>query len=73
EDAETGEQLYVDTSDRAFRRRFAQASQAREEMIRELFNKAGVDALALSTEEDLVAALVRFITLRQRRSQALHG
>ena len=42
-------------------------------MIRELFNKAGVDALSLSTEEDLVAALVRFITLRQRRSQALHG
>ncbi|MEZ4865402.1 MAG: DUF58 domain-containing protein [Caldilineaceae bacterium] len=70
EDAETGEQLYVDTSDRSFRRRFAAAAQARESMMQEAFRRAGVDLLALSTEEDLVRAIVRFVSLRQRRSAA---
>lgn len=73
EDSETGEQLYVDTSDRRFRQRFAEVAQEREGTIRTAFTRAGVDALALSTEEDLVGAIVRFATLRQRRSQAGHG
>lgn len=67
EDAETGEQLYVDTHDRKFRQRFQEAAQRREAALNEAFKRAGVDALSLSTEEDLVRAIVRFATLRQQR------
>ena len=66
EDAETGEQLYVDTHDRRFRERFQEAARRREDTLNETFKRAGVDALSLSTEEDLVRAIVRFATLRQQ-------
>jgi uncharacterized protein (DUF58 family) len=71
EDAETGEQLYVDTHDRKFRQRFREAAQRRETALAEAFRRAGVDALSLSTEEDLVRAIVRFAMLRQRRRRWL--
>jgi len=67
EDAETGEQLYVDTHDGRFRQRFEAAAEAREQAVRQAFRRAGVDALALSTDEDLVRAIVRMATLRRRR------
>jgi uncharacterized protein (DUF58 family) len=67
EDAETGEQLYVDTHDAGFRRRFKEASRTREEQLNQAFKRAGVDALSLSTDEDLVRAIVRFARLRQQR------
>jgi uncharacterized protein (DUF58 family) len=66
EDAETGEQVYVDTRDRGFRQRFQEAAQRREAALNEMFRYAGVDALSLSTEEDLVRAIVRFATLRKQ-------
>lgn len=67
EDAETGEQLYVDTHDKRFRQRFSEAARRREANLRESFRRAGVDALALSTEEDMVRAIVRFAALRRQR------
>jgi uncharacterized protein (DUF58 family) len=67
EDAETGEQLYVDTHDKGFRRRFREAAQQREAVLLESFKRAGVDMLSLSTEEDLVKAIIRFAQLRRRR------
>ena len=67
EDAETGEQLYVDTHDRRFRRRFYEAALQREAALSESFKRAGVDALSLSTEEDLVRAIVRFAEQRKQR------
>jgi uncharacterized protein (DUF58 family) len=67
EDAETGEQLYVDTHDRKFRQRFKAAAEQREADLAEAFKRAGVDALPLSTEDDLVRAIVRFAKLRQQR------
>lgn len=67
EDAETGEQIYVDTSDKKFRKRFADAAKQREAALMSSFKRAGVDALPLSTEDDLVRSIVRFATLRQQR------
>ncbi len=67
EDSETGEQLYVDTHDRAFRRRFEAAARDRELSMRRAFTRAGVEALALSTDEDLVRAIVRMATERRKR------
>jgi prepilin-type processing-associated H-X9-DG protein len=67
EDAETGEQLYVDTHDRGFRARFAEAARQREANLSEAFKHAGVDALSMSTDEDLVRAIVRFAGIRKQR------
>ncbi|HLE13804.1 MAG TPA: DUF58 domain-containing protein [Anaerolineales bacterium] len=67
QDAETGEQLYVDTHDRKFRARFEEAAQRREAALNQSFKHAGVDLLSLSTEEDLVRAIVRFAAMRRRR------
>jgi uncharacterized protein (DUF58 family) len=67
EDSETGEQLQVDTGDHVFRRRFFEAAQRREATLQENLIQAGVDLFSISTEEDLVPAIVRMATLRKRR------
>jgi uncharacterized protein (DUF58 family) len=72
-DAETGEQLFVDTHDRTFRKRFAALAERREQELRSAFSHAGVDALELSTGDDLVDAILRFADLRKRRSQLAAG
>jgi uncharacterized protein (DUF58 family) len=72
-DAETGEQLFVDTHDRAFRRRFAAAAERREKELRSAFSQAGVDTLELSTDDDLIDSILRFADLRKRRSQLAAG
>jgi len=66
EDAETGEQLYVDTHDKKFRQRFKEAASQREAMLAETFKRSGVDVLPLSTEEDLIRAIIRFATVRRQ-------
>ena len=72
-DAETGEQLLVDTHDAGFRRRFARIAAQREAQLRQSLKKAGVDALELSTDDDLVSALMRFTDMRKRRSRLSGG
>ncbi len=72
-DAETGDQAWVDTHDRGFRKRFAAAADRREEALRSAFRDAGVDALELSTTDDLVDAILRFADLRKRRRQLSAG
>ena len=67
EDSETGERMYVDTQDRGFRERFEAAATEREATISAAFARAGVDALSLSTDDDLVRAIVRMAGLRHRR------
>jgi len=68
-DAETGEQLLVDTHDAGFRKRFARIAAQREADLRHAFVKAGVDTLELSTQDDLVEAVMRFADLRKRKSR----
>jgi len=67
QDAETGEQIWVDTHDRGFRKRFAAVAEQREGELRSAFQKAGVDALELSTADDVVDAIRRFADLRRQR------
>jgi len=73
QDAETGEQLLVDTRDPGFRTRFAKAADQQEAELRTALTRAGVDTLELSTDEDLVNTLLRFVELRRRRSQLAAG
>jgi uncharacterized protein (DUF58 family) len=67
EDSETGDQMFVDTHDRRFHQRFEEAARQREAELSLAFKRAGVDVLSLSTDEDLVHAIVRFATLRRQR------
>ncbi|MBI1280659.1 MAG: DUF58 domain-containing protein [Anaerolineaceae bacterium] len=67
EDSETGEQIYVDTHDKGFRQRFIQAARQRQAELDQVFKRTGVDMLSLSTEEDLVRAIVGFAALRRQR------
>jgi len=72
-DAETGEQVVVDTHDAGFRKRFARIAAQRESELRAALTTSGVDALELSTDADLVDAIVRFVDMRRRRSQLASG
>jgi hypothetical protein len=73
QDAETGEQMFVDTHERGFRKRFAEAAERRESDLRSAFRAAGVDALELSTADEIVDALMRFADLRKQRSRLAAG
>jgi uncharacterized protein (DUF58 family) len=66
QDAETGAQIYVDTNDRGFRKRFAAAAKRREAELRGAFGDAGVDAIELSTDDDLVETVLRFSDMKRR-------
>jgi len=68
-DAETGEQIVVDTHDSGFRKRFAAAAQRREEKLFGALARAGVDTLELGTNDDLLNAVLRFAELRKQRSR----
>ncbi len=73
QDAETGEQLFVDTHDRKFRTRFVSVAERRERELRTALNRAGVDCLELGTDGELIDALLRFADLRKRRSRLASG
>jgi uncharacterized protein (DUF58 family) len=73
EDAETGQQLFVDTHESAFRKRFAALAAQRESTLRAALAVAGADCIELSTDDDLVDTLLRFARLRKRRAQLAGG
>ena len=68
-DIETGEELLVDTHDAGFRHRFARIAAQREAELRQTLARAGVGTLELSTDDDLVNAIMRFTDLRKQRSR----
>ncbi|GAA2492729.1 hypothetical protein GCM10010435_46210 [Winogradskya consettensis] len=61
EDAETGEQILVDTSDPLLRGRLATQVGAREDELAEGMRRAGVDAHRITTDQDLLTALVGMV------------
>jgi uncharacterized protein (DUF58 family) len=69
-DAETGEQVLVDTHDPAFRHRFSQLAAQRDEDLMHQLGRAGVDTLELATDDDLSDAILRFVQLRRQRARA---
>ncbi|MBN8493510.1 MAG: DUF58 domain-containing protein [Burkholderiales bacterium] len=73
EDAETGEQLFIDTADPAFRKRYAAEAEAREAALREALAHAGTDTLELSTDDDLLDSMLRFAAMRRQRGRLKIG
>ncbi|CAN5188644.1 DUF58 domain-containing protein [soil metagenome] len=64
-DSETGEQIVLDTNDKRFRARFTEVVARHEAALRAAFRRAGVDVLAVSTEDDLVRSIVAFAQERR--------
>ncbi len=66
EDAETGEQVVVDTADPVLRARLLELAEAEQASLEEAARGAGVLLHTVDTDDDLVAALVRVAGLRAR-------
>lgn len=66
EDAETGEQIFVDTDDPGFQHRLREAARERQEELTALVRSAGTELHTVATDEDLVRALARISQLRRR-------
>jgi uncharacterized protein (DUF58 family) len=67
EDAETGEQLDLNTSNRKVRTAFREAVETRRAERNRLFLRWRVDAIELRTDRDYVPALRAFFRTRERR------
>jgi uncharacterized protein (DUF58 family) len=65
--------VVVDTHEPGFRKRFARIAAQREAEAARGAHRSNVDALELSTDAELVDAIVRFIEMRKRRSQLAAG
>ena len=69
EDAETGEQLFIDSADPAFRERYEAIAVQREQALRQDLADSGADTLELATDDDLLDALMRYCELRRQRAR----
>jgi uncharacterized protein (DUF58 family) len=67
QDAESGEQLLVDSSDPELRRRLLAIAERQDETIRRGAAQARVDLHVVSTEEDLLGAFTRIAASRGNR------
>jgi uncharacterized protein (DUF58 family) len=65
-DPESGQQLEVQTSDRALRERYASAAQQQRVDIASMLRRAGADHLGLRTDSDWLSDMVRFVVTRRR-------
>ncbi len=68
EDAESGEQVNINTSDTATRNRYAELAEQRRAQINRSIRSSGVDILELSTDKSYVAPLLSFFKARKRRA-----
>ena len=69
EDAETGEQLFVDAADPSFRERYAQIAEQQEAALRQALAQSGADTIELATDDDLLDSMLRFADLRRQRAR----
>lgn len=69
EDAETGEQIFVDTNDAGFQQRLRAAADERQAALAAGARSAGTELFTVATDEDLARALLRISELRRRRRQ----
>ncbi len=67
EDAETGEQIEINTADRGTRERFAALAETQRHELNRTLRRNNIDTVSLRTGEDYVPALRSFFKLRERR------
>ncbi len=69
EDAETGEQLFIDAADPAFRERYERFAAEQEAALLDGLARSGADVVELATDDDLLDSLLRLSDLRRRRAR----
>ena len=67
EDAETGEQILLDTSDRELRNLFTQKTSEAMLKREKLFKSMNVDSIAIRTDVSYFEPLIRFFRMRAKR------
>src|SRR5579862_2585344 len=67
EDAETGEQIVINTSARSTRVAYAHLMDKRQGELEKLLRKLRIDSIALKTDEDYLPPLRSFFRQRERR------
>lgn len=63
-DAETGERVWVDTSDKRLRTAYKHKWNERQLELQKVFKQSGVDTVTMSTSDDYVRALLKLFKLR---------
>lgn len=63
-DAETGQDIWIDTSSAKLRNQFHQNWKERQDKIKQTLSQCGVDSVAISTDEDYVKALMKIFKQR---------
>ena len=67
EDAETGEQIEINTADRSTRSRFSDLAEQNTQDLSRTLRRNNIDAITLRTSEDYLPALRSFFKHRVRR------
>ncbi len=66
-DAETGERILVDTSDKKVRRTFRALGIQRHDQLKKQFRQMNADAISIETDRSYVDSLVKFFKMREKR------
>jgi uncharacterized protein (DUF58 family) len=69
EDAESGAQCFIDTTDAALRDRYTELARAHEDALRAGLAGSGADVIELATGDDLLHTLLRLVDLRRMRAR----
>ena len=67
EDAETGEQIEINTANRGTRAQFSDLADEKAQELSRTLRRNNIDAITLRTSEDYLPALRSFFKLRERR------
>jgi uncharacterized protein (DUF58 family) len=67
EDAETGEEVMVDTASRWFRDRYREMNRKIVEERQRNFERIGIDFIPIFTDQDYVDPIVKFFRLREKK------
>ena len=66
-DAETGENVVVDTSDERIRNSYSALRRAQQERLEKMFKKMNLDHITIKTGESYVEPLYKFFRKRAKR------
>jgi uncharacterized protein (DUF58 family) len=67
EDAETGEQIEINTANTSTRRHFTELAEAQAQDLKRTLRRSNIDTISMQTGEDYLPALRAFFKQRERR------
>lgn len=63
-DAETGHEMYIDTSDKRLRKAHSDYWNHRQKSLSDIFHRSNVDNVSIATDQDYVKALLQLFAMR---------